>query len=150
MKHGSNAYFSLCPIRHVGGWSALAVGIVGNQNVTKAPATMAGGRQHMQAAGGGRMITDSFVVVCGIVLAAGALLYGCVHVRPGSLVRWGVFVGCAVVATQFGWLPLLSHLGIRTTGVADQHGALIVMTVALKWLMETVLPWLVWSVDTEE
>ncbi len=86
------------------------------------------------------MITDSFVAVCGIVLAAGAVLYGCVHVRPGSTVRWGIFVGCAIVATQFGWLPLLAHLGIRTTGVADQYGALIVMTVGLKWLMETVLP----------
>ncbi len=85
-------------------------------------------------------VTDSFVIVCGIVLAAGALLYGCVHVRPGSIVRWGVFAGCAVVATQFGWLPLLTHLGIRSTSTADQYGALIVMTVALKWLMETVLP----------
>lgn len=86
------------------------------------------------------MITDSFVIACGIVLAAWALLYGCMHVRPGSIVRWAVFAGCAVVATQFGWLPLLSHLGIRTTGVADQYGALILMTFALKWLMETVLP----------
>ena len=85
-------------------------------------------------------VTDSFVIVCGIVLAAGALLYGCVHVRPGSIVRWGVFAGCAVVATQFGWLPLLTHLVIRSTSTADQYGALIVMTVALKWLMETVLP----------
>lgn len=95
------------------------------------------------------MITDSFVVVCGIVLAAGALLYGCVHVRPGSLVRWGVFVGCAVVATQFGWLPLLSLIGLRVT-VADQYVALALATVGLKLLMEKALPWLLWSVDVEE
>lgn len=96
------------------------------------------------------MITDSFVIVCGIVLAAWALLYGCMHVRPGSIVRWGVFGGCAAVATQFGWLPLLSFLGIRSTSAADQYGALIIMTLLLKWLMETVLPNTVWAEEVEE
>ena len=96
------------------------------------------------------IVTDGFVVICGIVLAALALLYGCIHVRPGSIVRWAVFVGCAVVATQFGWLPLAPYLGIRTTGIGDQYGALLIMTFALKWLMETVLPNLVWAEDVEE
>lgn len=95
-------------------------------------------------------ITDSFVIVCGLVLAGYALVYGCMRVRPGSVVRWGVFAGCAVVATQFGWLPLLTHFGIRSTSTADQYGALIVMTLALKWLMEKFLPNTVWAEEVEE
>jgi hypothetical protein len=95
------------------------------------------------------MIVDIFVVVVGWLLAAGALVYGCMHVAPGSWARWLVFVAGAVIVTQFGWLPLLGLLGLRVT-VADQYVALALATVGLKLLMEKALPWLVWSVEVDE
>jgi len=95
------------------------------------------------------MMIDIFVAVVGWALAAGALVYGCMHVPPGSWVRWLVFVASAVIATQFGWLPLLGLLGLRVT-VADQYVALGLATVGLKLLMERALPWLVWSVEVDE
>lgn len=92
---------------------------------------------------------DIFVAVMGWALAAGALVYGCVHVAPGSWARWLVFLAGAVIVTQFGWLPLLGLLGLWVT-VADQYVALALATVGLKLLMERALPWLVWSVEVEE
>lgn len=92
---------------------------------------------------------DIFVVAASWGLAAWALTYGCIHVRPGAPARWLVFVASAVIATQFGWLPLLSLIGLRVT-VADQYVALSLATVGLKLLMERALPWLLWSVDVEE
>lgn len=95
------------------------------------------------------IVIDIFVAVVGWALAAGALVYGCMHVPPGAWARWLVFVASAVIATQFGWLPLLSLIGLRVT-VADQYVALALATVGLKLLMEKALPWLIWSVDVEE
>lgn len=95
------------------------------------------------------MTVDIFVVVVGWLLAAGALVYGCMHVAPGSWARWLVFVASAVIATQFGWLPLLPLFGFHVTTV-DQYAAVGLATVGLKLLMEKALPWLVWSVEVEE
>ncbi len=94
------------------------------------------------------MIVDIFVVVMGWLLAAGALVYGCMHVPPGSWARWLVFVAGAVIVTQFGWLPLLGLLGLRVE-VVDQYVALGLATIGLKLIMEDVLPWLVWA-EVEE
>jgi hypothetical protein len=94
-------------------------------------------------------ITDSFVAICGCTLAGCALAYGCAHVPPGAIVRWLVYGSCAVIATQFGWLPLLPHLSL-SAGTVDQYVALALATVALKWMMETVFPWLVWYEEIEE
>lgn len=94
-------------------------------------------------------IIDIFVVAAGWGLAAWALTYGCIHVRPGAPARWLVFVASAVIATQFGWLPLLSLIGLRVE-VVDQYAAVVLATVGLKLLMEKALPWLLWSVDVEE
>ena len=95
------------------------------------------------------MMIDIFVAVVGWALAAGALVYGCMHVAPGSWARWLVFVASAVIATQFGWLPLLPLFGFRVD-VVDQYAAVVLATVGLKLLMERALPWLVWSVEVEE
>lgn len=95
------------------------------------------------------MMIDIFVVVVGWALAAGALVYGCMHVAPGSWARWLVFVAGAVIATQFGWLPLLGLLGLRVE-VVDQYAAVGLATVGLKVLMERALPWLLWSVEVDE
>ena len=95
------------------------------------------------------MIVDIFVAAVGWALAAGALVYGCMHVPPGSWVRWLVFVASAVIATQFGWLPLLPLFGFRV-GVVDQYVAVALATVGLKLLMERALPWLLWSVEVDE
>lgn len=95
------------------------------------------------------MIIDIFVVAVGWGLAAWALTYGCIHVRPGAPARWLVFVASAVIATQFGWLPLLPLLGLRVE-VVDQYAAVALATVGLKVLMERVLPWLLWSVEVDE
>lgn len=92
---------------------------------------------------------DIFVAVVGWALAAGALVYGCMHVPPGAWARWLVFLASAVIATQFGWLPLLPAFGFRVD-VADQYVALALATVGLKLLMEQALPWLVWSVEVED
>lgn len=89
---------------------------------------------------------DFFVTVVGWLLTAGAVVYGCVHVRPGAGARWLVYGAGAVILTQFGWLPLLPAFGFRVT-VADQYVALALATVGLKLLMEKALPWLVWSVE---
>lgn len=95
------------------------------------------------------MIVDIFVVAVGWGLAAWALTYGCIHVRPGAPARWLVFVAGAVIATQFGWLPLLPLLGLRVE-VVDQYAAVGLATVGLKVLMERALPWLLWSEEVEE
>ncbi len=95
------------------------------------------------------MIVDIFVAVMGWALAAGALTYGCVHVPPGSWARWLVFVASAVIATQFGWLPLLPAFGFRVD-VVDQYAAVGLATVGLKLLMERALPWLIWAEEVEE
>lgn len=95
------------------------------------------------------MMIDIFVAVVGWALAAGALVYGCMHVPPGAWARWLVFVASAVIATQFGWLPLLPLLGLRVE-VVDQYAAVALATVGLKVLMERALPWLVWSVEVDE
>lgn len=94
------------------------------------------------------MIADAFVVMMGWALAAGALVYGCMHVAPGSWARWLVFVASAVIATQFGWLPLLPLFGFQV-GTMEQYVALGLATVGLKLIMEDVLPWLVWA-EVEE
>lgn len=95
------------------------------------------------------MMVDIFVVVVGWLLASGALIYGCMHVAPGSWARWLVFVAGAVIATQFGWLPLLPLFGFHA-GAVEQYVALGLATIGLKLIMEDVLPWLVWSVEVEE
>lgn len=95
------------------------------------------------------IVIDIFVAVVGWALAAGALVYGCMHVPPGAWARWLVFVASAVIATQFGWLPLLPLLGLRVE-VVDQYAAVALATVGLKVLMERALPWLVWSVEVDE
>ena len=92
---------------------------------------------------------DIFVAVVGLLLTAGALVYGCMHVAPGSWARWLVFVASAVIAAQFGWLPLLGLFGVRVD-VVDQYVAVVLATVGLKLLMERALPWLVWSVEVDE
>ncbi len=94
------------------------------------------------------MIADAFVVMMGWALAAGALIYGCMHVPPGAWARWLVFVASAVIATQFGWLPLLPLFGFQV-GTMEQYVALGLATVGLKLIMEDVLPWLVWA-EVEE
>ena len=94
-------------------------------------------------------IIDAFVVIVGWLLAAGALVYGCMHVPPGAWARWLVFLAGAVIATQFGWLPLLPLFGFHVTTV-DQYAAVGITTLLFKLLMERVLPWLVWSVEVEE
>ncbi len=93
-------------------------------------------------------IVDAFVVVVGWLLAAGAVVYGCIHIPPGAWLRWLVYGAGAVVLTQFGWLPLLPAFGFRVT-VTDQYVALGLATVGLKLLMEKALPWLVRSVEEE-
>ena len=95
------------------------------------------------------MMVDIFVAVVGWLLAAGALVYGCMHVAPGSWARWLVFVAGAVIVTQFGWLPLLPMFGFRVE-VVDQYAAVVLATVGLKLLMEKALPWLLWSVEVDE
>lgn len=95
------------------------------------------------------MMVDIFVAVVGWALAAGALIYGCMHVPPGAWARWLVFVASAVIVTQFGWLPLLPAFGFRVT-VGDQYMAMALATVGLKLIMEKALPWLVWSVEVDE
>lgn len=94
-------------------------------------------------------IIDAFVVIVGWLLAAGAVVYGCVHVRPGAGARWLVYGAGALILTQFGWLPLLPLFDIHV-GTVDQYAAVGLATVGLKLLMEKALPWLVWSVDVEE
>ncbi len=94
------------------------------------------------------MMVDIFVAVVGWGLAAGALIYGCMHVRPGAWARWLVFVASAVIATQFGWLPLLPLFGFHV-GTVEQYAALGLATIGLKLIMEDVLPWLVWA-EVEE
>lgn len=95
------------------------------------------------------MMIDIFVVAIGWGIAAWALTYGCIHVRPGAPARWLVFVASAVIATQFGWLPLLPLLGLRVE-VVDQYAAVALATIGLKLLMERALPWLLWSVEVDE
>ena len=89
------------------------------------------------------------MVAVGWGVAAWALTYGCIHVRPGAPARWLVFVASAVIATQFGWLPLLPLLGLRVE-VVDQYAAVALATVGLKVLMERALPWLLCAVEVDE
>ena len=95
------------------------------------------------------MMIDIFVAVVGWALAAGALVYGCVHIPPGAWSRWVVFVASAVIATQFGWLPLLPLFGFHV-GTIEQYAAVALATAGLKLMMERALPWLVWSVEVDE
>lgn len=95
------------------------------------------------------IVIDIFVAVVGWALAAGALVYGCMHVPPGAWARWLVFVAGAVIATQFGWLPLLPLFGFHA-GAVEQYAALGLATIGLKLIMERALPWLVWSVEVDE
>ena len=60
-----------------------------------------------------------------------------------------VFVAGAVIATQFGWLPLLPLFGFHAAAV-EQYAALGLATIGLKLIMERALPWLVWSVEVDE
>jgi len=94
-------------------------------------------------------LVDAFVVIVGWLLAAGAVVYGCVHIPPGAWLRWLVYGAGAVVLTQFGWLPLLPAFDIHV-GTVDQYAAVGLATVGLKVLMEKALPWLLWSVEVEE
>ena len=95
------------------------------------------------------MMVDIFVAVVGWALAAGALVYGCMHVPPGAWARWLVFVASGVIATQFGWLPLLPLFGFHVTTV-DQYAAVGIAALLFKLIMERALPWLVWSVEVDE
>jgi hypothetical protein len=92
---------------------------------------------------------ELLTVIAGWALTVLTLAYGCAKVEQGSIGRWLVFLAAGVVATQFGWLPLLPFLGLRVTA-ADQYMAVVLATVGLKLLMERALPWLLWSVDVEE
>ncbi len=94
-------------------------------------------------------IIDLIISLLGMLLTAGALFYGCVHVRPGAIMRWGIYGAGAVIATQFGWLPLLPSLGLRAD-TNDQYVALVVATLLLKIVMEKLVPLGLMEVDDDE
>jgi len=85
-------------------------------------------------------IADMVVVIVGLPLAAGAVLYGCMTVPPGSGSRWVVYLGGAVVATQFVWLPLADAWADYPLTTADQCMAIPVAAIGLKLVMEKVVP----------
>lgn len=85
----------------------------------------------------------------GALLSGGALVYGCIHTRPGSASRWLVFGAVAILADQLVWLPVLAVMGIGVS-VADQvYGAGILLLV-LKWLIDWLFPRTVWAVWVNE
>ena len=89
---------------------------------------------------------DITISIIGWLLTGWVLAYGCMRVRPGSVVRWAIFLASGVVATQFGWLPLLPAMGLRLT-TADQYAAVALAAIGSKLLMENVLSGLVWADD---
>lgn len=91
---------------------------------------------------------DITISIIGWLLTGWVLAYGCMRVRPGSVVRWLIFLASGVFMTQFGWLPLLPFFGLRVT-VTDQYMAVVLATFGLKLLMEKALPWLLWAEDVE-
>lgn len=94
------------------------------------------------------IVTNLFVAGAGALLAGGALVYGCVHSRPGSVWRWLVFGAVAVMADQLVWLPVLALMDIRVS-VADQYYGAGCLYLVLKWLIDWLFPRTVWAVWVE-
>jgi hypothetical protein len=92
---------------------------------------------------------DILVATLALLLTGGALVYGCATIPPGALIRWAVYGGGGIIATQLGWLPLLAVLGFPTPTTLDQYVAAGLMTIGLKAVMESVLPRLLWA-EVEE
>jgi hypothetical protein len=81
---------------------------------------------------------ELLTVIAGWALTVLTLAYGCAKVEQGSIGRWLVFLAAGVVATQFGWLPLMPWMGLRLT-TNDQYVAVVLAAVGSKLLMENVL-----------
>lgn len=89
-------------------------------------------------------VTELIVITVGMLLAAGAVFYGCITVPPGAWLRWLVFGAVAIIATQFVWWPLVSAVGWADgVSVLDQYAAVGIATLEIKFLVERVIPrWL--------
>lgn len=85
-------------------------------------------------------LSDTSVITLSVLLAAGAIFYGCVRVPPGSLARWLVFGAGAVVVTQFAWYPIVSVWCTYPVTTTDQYVSTIWATMLLKVVVERVVP----------
>lgn len=82
-------------------------------------------------------ILDAFVAALGAVLTAGGLWYGCVTVPPGMM-RWTIYGGCGLIATQFVLLPAVSFWVVTPLSPAEQYMAVALAAIGLKIVMEKV------------
>lgn len=93
--------------------------------------------------------TDSFIIVCGLVLAGWALCHGCVLAR-GTVARWVVYAAIGVVACQFVFVPTLSLLGLQSVSTNEQYWACGFLAVCFHLIMDRIFPATVWAIEVEE
>lgn len=85
-------------------------------------------------------LRDLLVIGISVLLAAGAVFYGCVRVPPGSLARWLVYGAGAVVVTQFAWYPIVSVWCTYPVTTTDQYVTTAWAAVLLRVVVERVVP----------
>lgn len=95
-------------------------------------------------------LSDTSVITLSVLLAAGAIFYGCVRVPPGSLARWLVYGAGAVVVTQFAWYPIVSVWCTYPVTTLDQYAATVTATVLLKVTVEGIVPFWLREIGGEE
>lgn len=85
------------------------------------------------------MITNSFIVVCGFVLAGYALCYGCIKAYS-TPARWTVYVAVGVIGSQFVFVPALALLGFQPVSTQEQYWACGFLAVCFHLIMDRIFP----------
>jgi hypothetical protein len=74
-----------------------------------------------------------------LFLVVAGLIAGCGNIRPGHLARWTVYGACSCFVVGGVWLNVLPATGFATPTQIEQIVAILLVTVALKWMMENAI-----------